>query len=183
MAGGPGTGWREANAEVLPFDSHEFDAVLSAIGVMFAPRHQRAADEVARVCRRDGTIGLLNWTPEGFYGRLLSIIRPHRLTLPQGAPQEVWWGSEEYVSDLFRNHVTDVVTFRDSLTVDRFSSPESCRDYFKSFYGPVVNAYRNIADDCGRVHALDNAIADLCGQYLHDGVMDWEYLVFVARRK
>jgi len=81
-------GWREANAEALPFDANEFDAVLSAIGVMFAPRHQRTADELARVCRRRGTIGVVSWTPEGFYGQMLSAIRPHRPTLPTGAPHE-----------------------------------------------------------------------------------------------
>ncbi|CKM75179.1 methyltransferase [Mycobacterium tuberculosis] len=73
-AAGLELGWREANAEALPFSAGEFDAVLSTIGVMFAPRHQRTADELARVCRRGGKISTLNWTPEGFYGKLLSTI-------------------------------------------------------------------------------------------------------------
>lgn len=89
-AAGLELGWREANAEALPFSAGEFDAVLSTIGVMFAPRHQRTADELARVCRRGGKISTLNWTPEGFYGKLLSTIRPYRPTLPAGAPHEVW---------------------------------------------------------------------------------------------
>ncbi len=175
-------GWREANAEALPFGAAEFDAVLSAIGVMFAPRHQRAADEVARVCRRRGTIALISWTPEGFYGRLLSAIRPYRPTLPPGAPHEVWWGSEDYVSDLFRNHVNDIRMRRDSLKVDKFDTPEACRDYFKSFYGPAINAYRNIADDPECVAALDAELTELSREYLEDGVMEWEYLIFIARK-
>jgi SAM-dependent methyltransferase len=181
-AAGLELGWREANAEALPFGAGEFDAVLSAIGVMFAPRQQCAADELARVCRRRGTIGLLSWTPDGFYGRLLSAIRPYRPTLPPGMPHEVWWGNEEYVSDLFRNHVTDIQTRRDSLKVDRFSSPEACRDYFKSFYPPVINAYRNLADDPVLVTALDAVLAELCQEYLKDGVMQWEYLIFIAQK-
>lgn len=116
-AAGLELGWREANAEALPFSAGEFDAVLSTIGVMFAPRHQRTADELARVCRRGGKISTLNWTPEGFYGKLLSTIRPYRPTLPAGAPHEVWWGSEDYVSGLFRDHVSDIRTRRGSLTV------------------------------------------------------------------
>jgi len=175
-------GWREANAEALPFGAAEFDAVLSAIGVMFAPRHQRAADEVARVCRRRGTIALISWTPEGFYGRLLSAIRPYRPTLQPGAPHEMWWGSEDYVSDLFRNHVNDIRTRRDSLKVDKFDTPEVCRDYFKSFYGPAINAYRNIADDPECVAALDAELTELSREYLEDGVMEWEYLIFIARK-
>ncbi len=175
-------GWREANAEALPFGRGEFDAVLSAIGLMFAPRHQRSADEAARVCRSQGTIGLISWTPEGFYGRMLSAIRPYRPTLPAGAPHEVWWGREEYVSDLFCEHVSDIRTRRDTLQVGRFSSPEACRDYFKGCYGPVINAYRNIADDPALIAALDGALTELCREYFTDGVMEWEYLIFIARK-
>ena len=36
--------YREANAQALPFGDGEFDTVVSAIGVQFAPDHQRAAD-------------------------------------------------------------------------------------------------------------------------------------------
>ncbi|WOP62446.1 class I SAM-dependent methyltransferase [Mycobacterium tuberculosis] len=171
-----------ASAEALPFSAGEFDAVLSTIGVMFAPRHQRTADELARVCRRGGKISTLNWTPEGFYGKLLSTIRPYRPTLPAGAPHEVWWGSEDYVSGLFRDHVSDIRTRRGSLTVDRFGCPDECRDYFKNFYGPAINAYRSIADSPECVATLDAEITELCREYLCDGVMQWEYLIFTARK-
>lgn len=181
-AAGLELGWREANAEALPFSAGEFDAVLSTIGVMFAPRHQRTADELARVCRRGGKISTLNWTPEGFYGKLLSTIRPYRPTLPAGAPHEVWWGSEDYVSGLFRDHVSDIRTRRGSLTVDRFGCPDECRDYFKNFYGPAINAYRSIADSPECVATLDAEITELCREYLCDGVMQWEYLIFTARK-
>jgi SAM-dependent methyltransferase len=175
-------GWREANAEALPFSAGAFDAVLSTIGVMFAPRHQRAADELARVCRRRGTIGLISWTPDGFHGHMLSAIRPYRPTLPAGAPHEVWWGSEDYVSDLFRDHVSDIRTRRRTLKVHRFDSPEACRDYFKSCYGPVINAYRNIADNRQLAAILDAELTEICRQQMKDGVMNWEYLIFVARK-
>ncbi|OSC40829.1 class I SAM-dependent methyltransferase [Mycobacterium decipiens] len=176
-------GCREASAEALPFGAGEFDAVLSTIGVMFAPRHQRTADEMARVCRRGGKISTLSWTPDGFYGKLLSTIRPYQPTLPTGAPHEVWWGSEDYVSDLFRDHVSDIRTRRGSLKVDRFGCPEECRDYFKNFYGPAINAYRAIADNLDRVATLDTEITELCREYLNDDVMQWEYLIFTARKR
>ncbi|BBX73902.1 class I SAM-dependent methyltransferase [Mycobacterium shinjukuense] len=175
-------GWREANAEALPFGAGEFDVVLSAIGAMFAPRHQRTADELARVCRRGGKISVLSWTPDGFYGRLLSTIRPHRPTVPPGAPHEVWWGCEDYVSELFRDHVTDIRTQRGRLTVDRFGLPEECRDYFKACYGPVINAYRNVSGDPELVATLDAELTELCREYLGGGVMEWEYLIFTARK-
>lgn len=80
-AAGLELGWREANAEALPFSAGEFDAVLSTIGVMFAPRHQRTADELARVCRRGGKISTLNWDPRGF----LRQIAVHHQTVPADA--------------------------------------------------------------------------------------------------
>jgi len=117
-------GWRKANAEALPFGTNDFDTVLSATGVMFAPRHQRTADELSRVCRHRGTIGTISWTPDGFYGRMLSAIRPHRPDLPTGAPYEVWWGNEDYVSYLFRDHVSQIRTRRSTLKVHRFDPPK-----------------------------------------------------------
>ena len=69
--------YREANAHALPFGDGEFDTVISAIGVQFAPNQQRAADELIRVCRPGGTIGAISWTPEGFFGRMLATIRSY----------------------------------------------------------------------------------------------------------
>ncbi|RUP02874.1 MAG: SAM-dependent methyltransferase [Mycobacterium sp.] len=175
--------WREANAEALPFRAESFDVVLSSIGAMFAPRQQRTADEMARVCRRGGKISVLSWTPDGFYGRMLAAVRPFRPTMPRRAPQEAWWGCPKFVSILFGDHVSDIRTRTGALRVDRFGAPEACRDYLKQHYGPVINAYRQIAGDPVRVAALDTELADLCAEYLHDGVMRWEYLIFTARKR
>ncbi len=76
--------WREANAEALPFDDGEFDAVLSCIGVMFAPHHQRSADELIRVCRAGGTVAVASWTPQGFIGRLFTTMKPYVAAPPAG---------------------------------------------------------------------------------------------------
>src|SRR6478752_8917237 len=38
--------WAEADAHDLPFEDASFDVVISSIGVMFAPFHQKAADEL-----------------------------------------------------------------------------------------------------------------------------------------
>src|SRR5205085_10303868 len=68
--------WVHADAERLPFADESFDLVMSYIGVMFAPHHQAAADELIRVCRSGGTIGLLSWTPEGMVGALFRTMAP-----------------------------------------------------------------------------------------------------------
>src|SRR3712207_6547149 len=80
--------WERADAEALPYDDASFDAVLSCIGVMFAPHHQQAADELVRVCRPGGTLGVLSWTPEGFIGQMFATMKPY-------APR-----SEEHTSEL-----------------------------------------------------------------------------------
>jgi ubiquinone/menaquinone biosynthesis C-methylase UbiE len=65
--------WREADAEAMPFADAGFDTVMSYLGVMFAPHHQAAADELLRVCRRGGIIGLISWTPAGFIGQMFAL--------------------------------------------------------------------------------------------------------------
>ncbi|UGT94097.1 class I SAM-dependent methyltransferase [Mycobacterium ostraviense] len=130
-AAGLKLGWRKANAEALPFGFGEFDVVLSTVGAMFTPRQQRTADELALVCRHGGKISVLSWTPDGFYGQLLSTIRPYRPTLPQGTPHEVCWGREDYISELFTDHVCDIRMQGGSLRVDRFNHPDGCVEYFK----------------------------------------------------
>jgi ubiquinone/menaquinone biosynthesis C-methylase UbiE len=175
--------WREANAEALPFSDGEFDAVISAIGVMFAPRQQRAADELVRVCRTGGTIGLISWTQEGFFGQMLATIRPYRPTLLPGVPPAALWGREDYVAGLLGDRVSEISTRRDMLRVNRFDSPEAVHEYFKKHYGPTINAYRNIGDNPVLAATLDTQLVELARRHLTDGVMEWEYLLVIARKR
>ncbi|WP_205718288.1 class I SAM-dependent methyltransferase [Actinomadura sp. WMMA1423] len=177
--------WRVADAEALPFEDGEFDAVLSCVGAMFAPRHQATADELVRVCRPGGTIGLLNWTPEGFIGRMFGVMKPYAPPPPPGAQPPPLWGSPEHVQELFGERVTDAGFRRDALRVDAFEKPVDFRDYFKARYGPTISVYDRIAGDPDRVAALDQALAELAGEYDRGEPtlsMDWEYLLVTARR-
>jgi SAM-dependent methyltransferase len=174
--------WREANAEALPFGDNEFDAVLSCIGVMFAPHHQRSADELIRVCKSGGRIGLLSWTPEGFIGQLFATMKPYAPPPPPGASPPPLWGSEDHVRGLLGPRVTDVASERGVLRVDRFADGVAFRDYFKANYGPTITAYRAIGDDPERIAALDADIAGLADRYLAGtSTMEWEYLLMIAR--
>ncbi len=173
--------WQEADAEALPFADNEFDAVISAIGVMFAPHHQRAVDEMIRVCRPGGTIGLISWTPDGFFGRMLAAIRPYRPTVAPGTPPAALWGRGSYVYGLLGNRVSQTETQRRTLAVDRFNSAAACHNYFKNHYGPTIDAYHHIGDNPVLARALDSELIELANQYLVDGVMEWGYLLVVAR--
>ena len=176
--------WVEADAESLPFPDDDFDAVVSSVGVMFAPHHQATADELVRVCRPGGTIGLINWTPEGFIGQLFATMKPYAPPPPPGAQPPPMWGNEDHVRALLGDRVTDLTAERKSVTVDHFGEPDAFRNYFKANYGPTIATYRFIADDPGRMAELDRAIDDLAGRFdVGGGVLEWEYLLLVARKR
>lgn len=107
--------WQTADAEALPYPDSEFDVVLSAIGVMFAPHHQQAADELIRVCRPGGTVAVLNWTPEGFIGQVFAAMKPYAPPPPSGASPAPLWGRADHVRSLFGDRVTDLVARQQTL--------------------------------------------------------------------
>lgn len=179
--------WRQADAEALPFADGEFDTVMSCLGVMFAPNHQASADELVRVCRPGGTIGLLSWTPEGFVGQMFATMKPYAPPPPPGAQPPPLWGREAHVRSLLGDRVTGVAARRQTLAVNRFEVPEAFRDYFKANYGPIIAVYRGIAEDPERVASLDRELAELARRFDRGGdgsmVTDWEYLVLTARKR
>jgi SAM-dependent methyltransferase len=175
--------WEVADAEALPFDDGSFDVVTSCVGVMFAPHHQPAADELVRVTRPGGTVALVNWTPEGFIGQLFTTMKPFVPPPPLGVQPAPLWGREDHVRTLLGDRVTHVTAERRALRVDHFRTPEAFRDFFKAAYGPTIVAYRAIADDPARVAELDAALVDLARRYDRgDGVLEWEFLLVRGQR-
>jgi ubiquinone/menaquinone biosynthesis C-methylase UbiE len=177
--------WKEGDAEALPFGDGAFDIVLSCIGVMFAPHHQAAADELVRVCRPGGRIGLVSWTPSGFIGQMFATMKPYVAPPPPGVQPAPLWGDEDHVRSLLGSRVTDVQARRQTLTVERFAEPAEFREFFKATYGPTIVAYRGLADDPERAAALDRDLDDLARRFARDEadtlVLDWEYLLLTAR--
>lgn len=175
--------WRVADAEHLPFADGEFDVVMSCVGVMFAPHHQLAADELVRVCRPGGRVALLSWTPQGFIGQMFVALRPFMPAPPPGAQPAILWGDPDHLGLLLGDRVQDLTTTRRTLTVDRFASPNEFWSYFRAAYGPTIVAYRNVAEDPDRTAALDQALIELARAHLGDGsTMEWEYLLATATR-
>jgi len=179
--------WRQGDAEALPFPDDDFDVVMSCVGVMFAPHHQVAADELLRVCRAGGTIGLLSWTPAGFIGQLFATMKPYAPPPPPGAQPPPLWGDPAHVQALLGDRVDQVSSRTQTLRVDQFERPEAFRDYFKTTYGPTIAVYRSIADDPDRVAALDHDLAQLATRFdtgtgSGTTIMDWEYLLLTARK-
>ena len=175
--------WRTADAEAMPFGDGEFDAVLSCVGVMFAPHHQAAADELVRVTRPGGTIGLISWTPGGFVGQMFAAMKPFVAPPPPGASPPPLWGDPDYVAGLLGARVARMDAEKRTLEVDRFTSPGEFLSFFKSHYGPTINAYRGLADQPERSAELDRVLLELGEQFTTaPGRMSWEYLLVTATR-
>lgn len=176
--------WDVADAEALPYDDDAFDVVMSCIGVMFAPHHQQAADELVRTCRPGGRIGLISWTPEGTIGQLFATMKPYVPAPPPGASPPPMWGTEDRVRDLLGDRVHDVRGRRLTLPVTHFEGGAQFRDYFAAHYGPTIAAYAAHADDPARTEELSRDLAAL-GDRRGTGTgadftMQWEYLLLTA---
>jgi SAM-dependent methyltransferase len=177
--------WVAADAENLPFEDESFDVVMSSIGAMFAPMHQQVADELVRVCRPDGTIGMLNWTPEGMIGALFRAMGPFAPPPPPGAQPPPLWGSEDHVRELFGDRVDLHTLERGMLEVTAFEQPQDYGEHFKSKYGPTIVARANASKD-GREGEFDAALDAFCDEWNlgtpEQARFEQEYLVVVGTR-
>jgi ubiquinone/menaquinone biosynthesis C-methylase UbiE len=177
--------WVEADAERLPFADESFDVVISSIGAMFAPHHQDVADELVRVCRRGGKVGLLSWTPEGQIGALFRTMGPFAPAPPPGAQPPPLWGSEEHLADLFGDRVEFGSQKRDVLEISAFEHAHDFASHFKARYGPTIAARANAART-GREVELDTALDELCDEWnrgtAEDARFEMEYLLAVGTR-
>jgi len=151
----------EGDAERLQFPDASFDAVLSVVGVMFAPDQERAAAELVRVCRPGGTVGLASWTPDGFIGDLFRIVSRH-VPPPAGLRPPPLWGDEEHLQQLLGGAVTWLRVTRRTF-VFRFPTPQALVDYFREHYGPTLKAFEALDEEKGRQLYAD--LTDLAARY------------------
>ena len=176
--------WVEADAEALPFPDASFDVVTSSVGVMFAPDHVAAANELLRVCRPAGLIGLVNWTPESWSARFLTVLSAH--IPPPPGPPGVLWGDEDHVRGLLCDGLETLDTFRHELVVDHFASGADLFAYYAEHFGPMIAAYAAVADDPERRAALDRDLLAFAEETAEEGpegvVFRFEYLLAVGRR-
>lgn len=177
--------WVEADAERLPFEDGSFDVVISSIGAMFAPHHEAVADELVRVCRPGGTIGMLNWTPEGMIGSLFRLMGPFAPAPPPGAQPPPLWGSEEHVRELFGDRVELQTLLREDLTITAFEQASDYGEHFKARYGPTIVARGN-AEREGRAQEFDAALQAFCEEWNRGGEgaarFEKEYLLAIGSR-
>lgn len=149
-----------ADAEALPFNDGEFDAVVSSFGVMFAPKQKQAAAELLRTCRSGGRIGLANWTPDSFIGALFKTIGAFTPP-PPGVHSPALWGTRHWIEETFGTGCTSI-SFNEKSFVFRYRSPAHFVEIFRTFYGPVHKAF--LALDAEKQAALESSILNLIAE-------------------
>ena len=157
-----------ADAEALPFQDQSFDVVVSTYGVMFAPDHRRAADELLRVCRKGGKIGLASWTPEGFIGQLFKVVGKH-VAPPPGVASPALWGTDGHLQELFAQGAASIASTAKDF-VFRYRSPEHWIAVFRGTYGPVLKAFEAL--DTAKQEALTADLVDLIDRFNRSGGAD-----------
>ena len=172
--------WVEGDAEELPFEDSAFDRVFSTFGHMFAPRHQRTADEVARVCREGGAIAICCWTPEGAPGDVFRASAAYMPPPPDFASPPVLWGTETHVRELFPT-ARDFEFERHSTTVE-WDSVDGFADYFMDRFGPLVTARQMLGERFGELREQIIAVWAKWNE-ADDGrlVLPQEYLLSIVR--
>ena len=135
--------FQEGDAEALPFSDGEFDIVITMFGAMFAPRPERAAAELLRVCKPGGLIAMANWTPEGFIGKTFRatarIVPP-----PPGIPAPILWGDEKVVRERLQNGSKSLTTERRSVKFKYPFPPEKVVALFREYFGPTKMTFSRL---------------------------------------
>ncbi|VIO77877.1 putative methyltransferase YcgJ [Bradyrhizobium ivorense] len=144
--------FQEADAENLPFPDRRFDVVLSTFGVMFTADQRRAANELLRVCRVGGKIGLANWTPDSFVGNIFKTIGKYVPPAP-GVKSPALWGTETHLAALFGPRAS--VAAKSKHFNFRYKSREHLLEIFRTYYGPVLKAFGALDADKQQALAAD----------------------------
>jgi ubiquinone/menaquinone biosynthesis C-methylase UbiE len=172
-----------ADAENLPFPDGSFDVVMSTFGVMFTPDQDKAASELARVCRPGGKIGLANWTPESFVGRLFTTIGKYIPPAPRVKSPSLW-GTTARIDELFAKTAQEIRANRREFVM-RYRSPAHWIEVFRTYYGPMNKTFAALDPDNQAAFTQD--LLHLIGARNRSGdrtlVLPSEYLEVVIERK
>ena len=175
--------FQEGDAEQLPFADSEFDYVVTMYGAMFAPRPERVAAELTRVCKSGGTIVMANWTPEGFVGKSFGVTATF-VPPPPDIPAPILWGREDVVRERFGNAVSHIQSTRQKALFEYPFPPEEMVEFFRQYFGPTKVAFSRL-DPQGQSQ-LAKALESLWREYNQslDGntKVEAEYLEVFATR-
>lgn len=180
--------WVEADVEALPFEDETFDVVTSAFGSIFAPNHQAAADEMLRVCRPGGTVGMAAFRPEGVAAAFFELIADYAPPPPPHASPPLLWGTEDHVRELFGERVSTIDFTRRSYVERSPDGPDAYVELFTTTFGPVIAVRRLLDSQPDRLDDFDREFARFaheCNQGEPGGPAEYpyEYLLIVAHKR
>ncbi len=180
--------WVEADAEALPFGSGEFDVVTSSFGAIFAPDHQAVANQMLRVCRPGGTIGMINFRPEGLAAEFFEIFGRYAPPPPPRALPPIMWGSEEHVQELFGDRVESLEMTRKEYVERSPGGPRDYCEFFRATFGPVIAIRASLVGEPDRAAAFDRAFLEFAmrgnrGAPGGPGQYPYQYLLVLARKR
>jgi SAM-dependent methyltransferase len=141
------------DCEAIPCPDGTFDAVLSVYGSIFAPRQEVAAQELIRVTKPGGKIGMANWTPEGFWGQSFGLIAQY-IPPPEGLRSPVQWGTEQRLHELFGDAVFGMHIEKRSALF-RFRSSAHWIEVFRTYFGPIIRALDVLGPQRGQTYLAD----------------------------
>lgn len=174
----------EGDAEALPYPDAHFDAVVSMFGVMFAPRPEVAAAEMARVLKPGGLLGMANWNPQSFSAKMFQVNGRH-VAPPPGIAPPVLWGDDATVRARLGPYFGDIETEVVPIDFDMATSPAGAVAFFREYFGPTRTAFGRLdeagqaafASDLERLWAGANVAAEPDRTLVHN-----QYLLVRARR-
>ncbi len=176
--------WAVADAEELPFEDERFDCVTSVFGAMFAPRPDVVARELFRVVRPGNTVGMANWTPDGFNGRFFELANGYAPPPPEDMPRPLDWGREEIVRERFAGLAGSILV--ESRFVHwSFADADASFRFFGETAGPSVTLMGMLDDQArSRLREEFASLVDSWNKATDGSVeIDAEYLLVVARRR
>jgi len=138
----------EGDAEALPYPDGHFDAVVSMFGVMFAPRPELAAAEMARVLKPGGLLSLANWNPGSFSAKMFQVNGRH-VAPPPGIVPPVLWGDDDTVRSRLSPYFGDIETELVPIDFDMQTSPAGAVAFFRQYFGPTKIAFSRL-DETGQ---------------------------------
>jgi ubiquinone/menaquinone biosynthesis C-methylase UbiE len=175
--------FEEGDAENLLFDDGSFETVISMFGAMFAPRPEKVASELVRVCRSGGRIVMANWTPTGFAGSMFKVVALH--VKPPDMPAPVLWGNPVSVSERLKNGIADLQFHPRMMTFNYPYSPSEVVEHFRNYFGPVQKAFDALEGDNEKQAALRRDLENHWTKHNQatDGTtrIDSEYLEVIAK--
>lgn len=174
--------WVEADAEDLPFDDASFDRVFSTFGHMFAPRHDVAGAELARVCRPGGAIGFTAWAPTGAAAEMFRTVASFLPPPPEFASVPVLWGTEDHVREMLEPHGLEL-EFAHEVFVFEQPSVEAYIELFERDFGPLVMAKAAVGERAPELHEAFSAMAHKANSATDGSAkIESEYLITIARK-